>query len=119
MPRLTPLRAPIRVTPAGRCKLDGFLVEVVTHPTRRTELRCPGCERRRAGLCLDCDTRVTGRRYRCPVHQRAAQRAHWRRYKSRHVSREEHAARMRKWYQRHREEEIARLRRWRANRKAA
>lgn len=119
MPRLMPLRAPIRITPAGRCQLDGSVVEVITHPTRRTEVRCPGCERRRAGLCLDCDARISGRRWRCPVHQRAAKRAYWRVYKSRHVSRAQHAANMRAWYQRHRDQEVLRMRQWRAQRRQA
>ena len=67
----------------GRC---GGLLETITDGQGRTSLRCPLCERKRAGICRECGLPVAGQRgkaLRCEHHMKVEHDRAWRRHRER------------------------------------
>jgi hypothetical protein len=64
-----------RVTRVGHwfCPLDGFELEANINRIGEVVTKCVGCERRRAGRCMDCGIAVANRAWRCPLHRRLHQ----------------------------------------------
>lgn len=83
---------------SARCEIDGFPIEVAIGEYGRTVSRCPGCERRRAGRCMDCGAPVRGRSWRCEAHRAERGKWHMRMAERRH--RKERRAAERKRYRR-------------------
>lgn len=82
---------------AGRC---GGAIETYIDAAGRTRVRCGFCERRKAGICRDCNAPVygaVGKALRCERHATEARRAAIRRSEERH--REQRLEKSRAYYQ--------------------
>lgn len=100
---------------SARCEIDGFPIEVAIGDYGQTLSRCPGCERRRAGRCMDCGQPVRGKSWRCEAHKDARRKHHLRLAEIRH-RKERRAAERRRYAKMTPEQRAARAerkRRWR------
>lgn len=75
MPRLVPR--------SGHCELDGFALDITIGGYGQTVVTCPGCERRRAHLCMECGRPVAGKAWRCPAHLKVRRLLNGRRHEKR------------------------------------
>lgn len=53
-----------------RCEIDGFPLRIELGSYGQTLTFCDGCDRRRAGQCMNCGAPVQGRSWRCEFHKR-------------------------------------------------